>query len=69
MSEEKLITLEEKIAHLQHMLDELNMVIFRQGEKIDKLHKRVQELNEKVANSKDVQSGQDIISDDRPPHY
>jgi SlyX protein len=69
MSEDKLINLEEKIAHLQHMLDELNMVVFRQSETIDKLHKRMQELNEKVANSKDAQSGQDIISDDRPPHY
>jgi len=69
MSEEKLITLEEKIAHLQHMLDELNMIVFRQSETIDKLHKRVQELNEKVINSDSTQTGQDIISDDRPPHY
>ncbi len=69
MSEQKLITLEEKIAHLQHMLDELNMVVFRQSETIDKLHKRVQDLNEKVVNSDSAQTGQDIISDDRPPHY
>jgi SlyX protein len=69
MPEEKLIALEEKIAHLQHMLDELNMIVFRQSETIGKLHKRVQELNEKVANSDSTQAGQDIISDDRPPHY
>ncbi|MGE4594819.1 MAG: SlyX family protein [Gammaproteobacteria bacterium] len=69
MSEEKLITLEEKIAHLQHMLDELNMVVFRQSETIDKLSKHVKELNEKVANSDGTQAAQDIISDDRPPHY
>jgi SlyX protein len=69
MSNEELINLEEKIAHLQHMLDELNMVVFRQSETIDKLHIRVQELNEKIANSKDSQSDQDIIGDGRPPHY
>jgi uncharacterized coiled-coil protein SlyX len=51
------------------MLDELNMIVFRQSETIGKLHKRVQELNEKVANSDSTQAGQDIISDDRPPHY
>ncbi|MCS5591616.1 MAG: SlyX family protein [Gammaproteobacteria bacterium] len=69
MSEEKLITLEEKIAHLQHMLDELNMVVFRQSETIDKLSKRVKELNEKAASSDGTQAGQNIINDDRPPHY
>ena len=37
MSEKKIVELEEKIAFLQNMIDELNMVVFRQGEKLDKL--------------------------------
>ena len=69
MPNNKLVALEEKIAHLQYQLDELNMAVFRQSETIDKLRKRMQELNENITNSKDVQSGQDAISDDRPPHY
>ena len=69
MSNNKLIALEEKVAHLQYQLDELNMVVFRQSETIDKLRKRMQELNENITNSKEAQSDQDIIGDDRPPHY
>jgi len=41
MSEKKIVELEEKIAHLQNMLDDLNMVVFRQGEIIEKLNTQV----------------------------
>ena len=54
MSEEQLINLEEKIAHLQHMLDELNMVVFRQGETIEKLNNQIKETNEKLINQSAV---------------
>ena len=67
MSEDKLINLEEKIAHLQHMLDELNMVVFRQGETIEKLNNQIKETNEKLINQSE--SNQSQISDDNPPHY
>lgn len=67
MSEEQLINLEEKIAHLQHMLDELNMVVFRQGETIEKLNNQIKETNEKLINQSE--SNQSQISDDNPPHY
>ena len=67
MSEEQLINLEEKIAHLQHMLDELNMVVFRQGETIEKLNNQIKETNEKLINRSE--SNQSQIIDDNPPHY
>ena len=67
MFEEQLINLEEKIAHLQHMLDELNMVVFRQGETIEKLNNQIKETNEKLINQSE--SNQSQISDDNPPHY
>jgi SlyX protein len=67
MSEEQLINLEEKIAHLQHMLDELNMVVFRQGETIEKLNNQIKETNEKLINQSE--SNQSQIIDDNPPHY
>ena len=66
MSEEQLINLEEKIAHLQHMLDELNMVVFRQGETIEKLNNQIKETNEKLINQSE--SNQSQIIDDNPPH-
>jgi SlyX protein len=67
MFEEQLINLEEKIAHLQHMLDELNMVVFRQGETIEKLNNQIKETNEKLINQSE--SNQSQIIDDNPPHY
>ena len=69
MSDNKIIALEEKIAHIQHMLDDLNMVVFRQGETIENLNNQIKELKEKLENLKSPQSGQEVINDDKPPHY
>ena len=69
MSDTKLVELEEKISYLQNMLDELNMVIFRQGEKIEKLNNQIKETNEKLINRAETQSDQSEVVDDKPPHY
>ena len=69
MADNKIIALEEKIAHIQHMLDDLNMVVFRQGETIENLNNQIKELKEKLENLKSPQSGQEVIKDDKPPHY
>ena len=69
MSERKLVELEEQISYLQNLLDELNMVIFRQGEKIEKLSNQIKETNEKLTNQSESQSEQPEVIDDKPPHY
>ena len=69
MSDNKIIVLEEKIAHIQHMLDDLNMVVFRQGEMIENLYNQIEELKEKLESLKSPQSSQEVINDDKPPHY
>jgi len=69
MADNKIIALEEKIAHIQHMLDDLNMVVFRQGETIENLNNHINELKEKLENFKSPQSSQEVINDDKPPHY
>jgi len=69
MSDNKIIALEEKIAHIQHMLDDLNMVVFRQGETIENLNNQIKELIEKMEILKSPQSTQEVINDDKPPHY
>ena len=69
MPDNKIIALEEKIAHIQHMLDDLNMVVFRQGETIENLNSQIEELKEKLESLKSPQSSQEIINDDKPPHY
>jgi uncharacterized coiled-coil protein SlyX len=68
MSEKKIIELEEKIEHLQNMLDDLNMVVFRQGKLIDKLNLETKELKTKLQDFNDSQSNQ-TVNDDKPPHY
>ena len=68
MSDNKIIALEEKIAHIQDMLDDLNMVVFRQGETIENLNNQIKELKEKME-IKSPQSSQEVINDDKPPHY
>ena len=69
MPDNKIIALEEKIAHIQHMLDDLNMVVFRQGETIENLSNHIKELKEKLENLKSPQSSQVLINNDKPPHY
>ena len=69
MADNKIIALEEKIAHIQHMLDDLNIVVFRQGETIENLNNHIKELKEKLANFNSPQSSQEVINDDEPPHY
>ena len=69
MADNKIITLEEKIAHIQHMLEDLNMVVFRQGETIENLNNHIKELKEKLETLKSPQSTQEVINDDKPPHY
>ena len=69
MSDKKIIALEEKIAHIQHILDDLNMVVFRQGETIENLNNHIKELKEKMEILKNPQSSQEVINDDKPPHY
>ena len=69
MSDNKLVELEEKISYLQNMLDELNMVVFRQGEKIEKLNNQIKETNEKLINQSETQSDQSEVIGDKPPHY
>ena len=69
MSDNKLVELEEKISYLQNMLDELNMFVFRQGEKIEKLSNQIKETNEKLINQSDSQPLQSEVIEDKPPHY
>jgi len=69
MSDNKLVELEEKISYLQNMLDDLNMVVFRQGEKIENLTSKIKETNEKLIHQPESQSEQSVVIDDKPPHY
>ena len=69
MTEKKIVELEEKIAFIQNMLDDLNMVVFRQGKLIDKLNLETKELKTKLQDLNSPHSDQMEVNDDKPPHY
>jgi uncharacterized coiled-coil protein SlyX len=69
MTEKKIVELEEKIAFIQNMLDDLNMVVFRQGKLIDKLNLETKELKTKLQDLNSPHSDQMVVNDDKPPHY
>jgi uncharacterized coiled-coil protein SlyX len=69
MTEKKIVELEEKIAFIQNMLDDLNMVVFRQGKLIDKLNLETKELKTKLQDLNSPHSDQIVVNDDKPPHY
>ena len=69
MSDKKIVELEEKIAFLQNMIDELNMVVFRQGEKLEKLNLKLKDTHDKLLDQSESTSVQNEASDDKPPHY
>ena len=69
MIDKKIVELEEKVAYLQNMLDDLNMVVFRQGETIENLNSKIKETNEKLSSQNDSSSSVNQIINDKPPHY
>jgi len=69
MSEKKIVVLEEKIAFLQNMIDELNMVVFRQGEKLEQINSKINETNEKIISQSESQPNLSEKIDNKPPHY
>ena len=61
--------LEEQIAHLTRLLDDLNEVVTDQQREIDRLTRQVRMLVEREAEREAQGSGGVIIGDERPPHY
>lgn len=65
--DERLIELELRYTHLQHLVDQLNDVIVSQQRELDLLARELRELRGAVAGaSRDGSGGADH---ERPPHY
>ncbi len=60
--------IEERIAHLQRMVDELSDVVARQAGEIERLHRRVGLLMEREA-EREAEGGGIPLADQRPPHW
>jgi len=67
--DKKLIDLEEKFAHLDHSIEALNNVIFRQTQKIDELEEMIKHLSTQLELLRDNAKGAEVVNNERPPHY
>ncbi len=65
--DESLIALETKIAYLEHSHEELNLVVFRQQEHIDRLEMAIRKLAEKMNRDEALITEQG--EETPPPHY
>ena len=61
--------MEERLAHLERTVEELNVVVTRQQGEIDVLTRRVQMLMKREAEREADGGGGVILGDERPPHY
>ena len=65
---DKLQPLEEGIAHLTRMVEELSDVVTAQGREITRLQARIGMLMEREA-EREAEGGTIPLADQRPPHW
>lgn len=67
-SEQRFIDLESKIAHQDHLMEELHLVIYEQQKTIDKLEEKFTVLVKRLKDSAvgEVEIGS---ANEKPPHY
>ena len=61
--------IEERLAHLERLADDLNEVVTAQGREIDRLSAKLAMLLEREAAREADGSGGVILGDEKPPHY
>ena len=68
--DQRIETLETKLAHLELAFDELNQVVYEQAKQLEAAHRFIESLQGRVKEIVD-QSGDQPYSaeDERPPHY
>ena len=68
MSDDRLVDIEAKLTHQEHLLEELNDVITKQQETIMRLEEHYGILVERVRSISESMPA-DSEQDERPPHY
>ncbi len=67
--DDRITALEEQIAHLVRMVEDLSDVVARQDREIDRLGQRLRFVIERAA-ERDAEAGAEIVlTDQRPPHW
>ena len=67
MLEQRIVSLEEKFSHQDHLVDQLNQIVTAQQLVIEQLKKDVLEL--KLSQNSSGNQGGRTLKDDVPPHY
>ena len=68
--EQRLETLESKLAHLELAFEELNQVVYEQARQLEAAHRYIENLQGRVKEMSDQGGDQPYSAEDeRPPHY
>ena len=62
-------SLEERIAHLTRLTEDLSDTVAKQAREIDRLTARVEMLMRREAEREADGTGGVVLGDERPPHY
>jgi SlyX protein len=68
ISPDRLDAIEEKLAHLEHAVNELSDVVARQQKELDRAQERNQRLLDKIA-AMESDGGASATAVEKPPHY
>ena len=68
MSNERLTEIETKLAFQENTINQLNEVVCRQQDEIDRLSALLKIIKDQMNLSSGIESGNDL-KDDKPPHY
>jgi len=69
MKNNKTKTIEEYVAHLQLIVDDLNAVVTEQNKEISNLKQKVEFLLSREAEREYTDQNSLIMSDSKPPHW
>ncbi len=68
MDDQRLVDIETKIAYQEHMISELNEVVFQQQKTMDELKRTVELLKGRLADIGDMMAAP-TQANEKPPHY
>lgn len=68
MTDERLITIEEKIAFQEDQIEELNKTVYQQQQRLDQLEAFCKELAGRIRSLSEA-GDEGLAANERPPHY
>lgn len=63
------VTMEEQMAHMNRVVEDLSDVVARQQGELDRLGRIVEALRMRAAEQESDGGGGIVLGDERPPHY